>query len=135
MTVRPDAAPDNGVAVERREAPGPYAKGLARLARRAGGLRQTRLRALRQRPGASRRSIPFLGKRKKGNRRVPRLKELGERSVGYLVKPELTVDRLEFGRLDQLAMRDLHRMQRAFQLVLPERQEAHQFGKFREQVI
>ena len=40
-----------------------------------------------------------------------------------LMQPKLAVDRFQLGRLDQLAMRDLHRMQRAFQLLLPELQE------------
>jgi len=51
------------------------------------------------------------------------------------MQPELAVDRLQLGRLDQLAMRDLHRVQRAFQLLLPERQEALQLRKFREQIV
>jgi hypothetical protein len=51
------------------------------------------------------------------------------------MQPELAVDRLELGRLDQLAMRHLHRMQRPFELLLPERQEALQLGKFRKQIV
>src|ERR1039458_5074342 len=51
------------------------------------------------------------------------------------MQPELAVDRLQLGRLDQLSKRDLHRRQRAFQLFLPERQEALQLRKFREQVV
>ncbi len=51
------------------------------------------------------------------------------------MQPKLAVDRLELGRLDQLAMRHLHRMQRALQLLLPEGEEALQLGKLREQVV
>ena len=51
------------------------------------------------------------------------------------IQPELAVDRFQLGRLDQPRMRDHHRMQRAFQLLDPERQEALQLGKFREQVV
>src|ERR1700690_3499332 len=71
----------------------------------------------------------------KGLRRTRRRKEYGRRSVAYLVQPEFTVDRLQLGRLDQLAMRDLHRVQRAFQLLLPELQKLLQLRKFREQVV
>jgi hypothetical protein len=39
------------------------------------------------------------------------------------MQPELAVDWLQFRRLDQLAVRDLHRMQRAFELGLPELEE------------
>src|SRR6185437_13925016 len=62
---------------------------------------------------------------------VPRAaKNTGSGALAISMQPELAVDRLELGRLDQLAMRDLHRVQRTFELVLPERQEAHQLGKF-----
>ena len=51
------------------------------------------------------------------------------------VQPELAVDRPQLGRLDQLAVRHLHRMQRAVELLHPEGEEALQLGKFREQVV
>ena len=51
------------------------------------------------------------------------------------MQPEHAVDRLDLRRLDQLGMRDGHRDQRPFQLVLPERQEILQRRKFREQVV
>ena len=51
------------------------------------------------------------------------------------MQPELAVDRLQLGRLDQLAMRHLHRMQRPFQLLLPEGQEALQLGEFGEEIV
>jgi hypothetical protein len=51
------------------------------------------------------------------------------------VQPEFAVHRFEPGGLDQLAMRDAHRMQRALELLLPEGQEAVQFGKFGEQIV
>jgi hypothetical protein len=51
------------------------------------------------------------------------------------VQPEFAVHRFELGGLDQLAMRDAHRMQRALELLLPEGQEAVQFGKFGEQIV
>jgi hypothetical protein len=51
------------------------------------------------------------------------------------VQPEFAAHRFELGGLDQLAMRDAHRMQRALELLLPEGQEAVQFGKFGEQIV
>ncbi len=56
--------------------------------------------------------------------------------MGYpLVQSELAVDRLELRRLDQLAMRDLNGVQRAFQPSLPEFQKALQLRKLGEQVV
>jgi hypothetical protein len=40
-----------------------------------------------------------------------------------LMQAEFAVDRLEFGRLDQLAVRDLHGVQRALELLLPKLEE------------
>ncbi len=54
-------------------AQGPFAKGPARLARRAGGARQPRPGGLRQPLAPSRRSIPRAGKRKMGSRLTPGL--------------------------------------------------------------
>ncbi len=52
-----------------------------------------------------------------------------------LMQPKLAVDRPQLGRLDQLAVRDLHGMQRPFQLLLPEIQKLLQLGKFREKIV
>jgi len=51
------------------------------------------------------------------------------------MQPKLAVDRPQLGRLDQLAVRDLHGMQRPFQLLLPEIQKLLQLGKFREKIV
>ena len=51
------------------------------------------------------------------------------------MQPEFAVDRLELGRLDQLAVRDLNRVQRPFELLLPELEESLQFGEFGKQVV
>src|SRR5262245_59889775 len=51
------------------------------------------------------------------------------------VQLEFAVDRLDLGRLDQLAMRDRDRMQDAFQRFLPEAQEALQFREMRAHVV
>src|SRR3569832_990592 len=48
---------------------------------------------------------------------------------------ELAIHRLERGRLDQLAVRNLDRVQRALELLLPELEEAMQLGEFREEVV
>src|ERR1043165_1551907 len=55
--------------------------------------------------------------------------------AGFLVQPELAADRPQLGRLDQPAVRDRHRMQRPFELLDPEGQEALQLREFREQVV
>jgi hypothetical protein len=52
-----------------------------------------------------------------------------------LVQREFAVDRLEFCRLDQLAMRHAHRMQGAIQLLLPEGQDAVQLRELGEQIV
>ena len=52
-----------------------------------------------------------------------------------LVEAEFAVDCFELGRLDELAMRHLHRVQRALKLFLPEVQELLQFGELRKQVV
>src|SRR4051794_12920080 len=57
------------------------------------------------------------------------------RTVRNSVQPELAVDRLQLSRLDQPGVGDQNRMQRAFQLLHPEREKALQLGKFREQVV
>jgi hypothetical protein len=65
-------------AVERPGPPGPFAKGPARLARRAGGARQPRPRGPRQSPGAlPAPHFPFGGKEKKGRRLTRGRKEYG----------------------------------------------------------
>src|ERR1041385_5133162 len=56
-------------------------------------------------------------------------------NAGFLVQPELAADRPQLGRLNQPAVRDRHRMQRPFELLDPEGQEALQLGEFREQVV
>jgi hypothetical protein len=48
---------------------------------------------------------------------------------------ELAVDRLHFGRLDQLGMRDFDRIKRTFQLGLPEFEKLLQLGKLREKIV
>jgi len=51
------------------------------------------------------------------------------------MQAKFAVDGPKFGRLDQLAVRDAHGMQRPFQLFLPESQKTMQLGEFREQVL
>src|SRR5215475_1217519 len=51
------------------------------------------------------------------------------------MQPEFPADGLELCRLDQLAMRDAHRVQRSFKLLLPKGQEAMQLGKFGEEIV
>src|SRR5450631_3367282 len=51
------------------------------------------------------------------------------------MQPKFAVDRPQFGGLDQLAVRDLHGVQRPFQLLLPELQEFLELGKFWEEII
>jgi hypothetical protein len=73
--IEQDAVPDNGIAVERREAPGPYVTGPARPKRQPLVTGDLPWRAAdpgfgfanrrRSAGGASRRSIPLLGKRKR----------------------------------------------------------------------
>jgi K+-transporting ATPase A subunit len=50
-------------------------------------------------------------------------------------RAEFPVDCFDLCRLYQFAMRNAHRMQRALELLLPEGQEAVQFGKFGEQIV
>jgi hypothetical protein len=57
------------------------------------------------------------------------------RRTDDLVQPEFPVDCFDLRRLDQFAMRNAHRMQRALELLLPEGQEAVQFGKFGAQIV
>ena len=90
------AAPLMGVAVERREAPGPTSLGSRAsqrrvwvtrpCRRRAAGRVMVRQRESRKLPGASRRSIPSFEGRKKGQGGPAPLKKSkppGQRSVGY----------------------------------------------------
>ena len=85
--------PDNGIAVERREAPGPTSLGprarkrqplvtvdLPWRAPNPAGFGNRR----RSAGGASRRSIPLLGKRKKGNGGPARAPEFKARVRGVL---------------------------------------------------
>jgi hypothetical protein len=75
--IEQDAVPDNGIAVERREAPGPTSLGQRARKRQPLVTGDLPWRAAdpgfgfanrrRSAGGASRRSIPLLGKRKKGN--------------------------------------------------------------------
>ena len=51
------------------------------------------------------------------------------------VQAEDAVDGAELGRLDQLLVRHADRMQRPFQLVLPEGQERFRVGELREKVV
>ena len=51
------------------------------------------------------------------------------------MQPEFPADRLELRRLDQLAMRHVYRMQRALELLHPERQKALQLGKFGKEIV
>ena len=51
------------------------------------------------------------------------------------VQPEHAVDGAQFGRLDQLGMRNGDGEQRAFELLLPEREKILQRRKFREQIL
>src|SRR5581483_1347933 len=51
------------------------------------------------------------------------------------VQAEFAVDRAKLRRLDQLAVRDAHRVQRTFELFLPEGEEAMQLREFRKQVV
>src|SRR5262245_48433639 len=53
----------------------------------------------------------------------------------FSMQPEFPVDCLELGRLDELAMRDAHRMQWPFKLFHPERQETLQLGKFGKEIV
>src|SRR5262249_10765530 len=57
------------------------------------------------------------------------------REPGNSMQPEFPADGLELCRLDQLAMRDAHRVQRSFKLLLPKGQEAMQLGKFGEEIV
>jgi hypothetical protein len=69
---------------------------------------------------------------------LPRKSILGffdDNALDHLVQPEFPVDCFDLRRLDQFAMRDAHGMQRALELLLPEGQEAVQFGKFGEQIV
>jgi len=66
---------------ERREGAEPFAKGLARLAKSAGGPRQVRPRAPRKRPGAFPALHPPFGWDGRYERRARRLKQPGKRSV------------------------------------------------------
>ncbi len=67
-----------------RGAPGPLARGLARLARRAAGAHHTRQEGLTSPLAPSRRSIPRWGK-EKGKTACPApIKEQGRRSFGFL---------------------------------------------------
>src|SRR5215469_9253366 len=51
------------------------------------------------------------------------------------MQSEFAADRLEFGRLDELAVRDAHRVQRPFEFLLPKAQETMQLGKLGEKII
>src|SRR5215470_723872 len=51
------------------------------------------------------------------------------------VQPEYAADRPDLGRRDQARMRDTHRMQRAFELGLPEFEEPVEFGEARVQIV
>ncbi len=51
------------------------------------------------------------------------------------MQAKFVVDGAELGWLDQIAVRDAHGVQRAFQFFLPERQKTMQLGEFREQVV
>src|SRR5262245_7338889 len=53
----------------------------------------------------------------------------------FSVQPEFPVDCLEFAGLDELAMRDAHRMQWPLKLFHPECQEAVQLGKFGKEIV
>ena len=57
------------------------------------------------------------------------------RSASHLVQPEFAADRLQFRRLDQLAVCDTHRMEWPLELFLPESKETLQLGKFGEQIV
>src|SRR3954470_1329446 len=51
------------------------------------------------------------------------------------MQPEHAVHGAQFGRLDQLGMRDGHRVKRTVELLLPEGQEILQRRKFRKHVV
>src|SRR6185503_5991979 len=55
--------------------------------------------------------------------------------VEMSVQPKLAIDRLQLRRLDQTRVRHQHGVQRPFELLDPEGQEALQLGEFREQVV
>src|SRR5438270_7246116 len=52
-----------------------------------------------------------------------------------LVQPEHAVDGAQFGRLDQLGMRNGDSEQRAFELFLPEGEKVLQRREIREQIV
>lgn len=58
-----------------------------------------------------------------------------EKVVNPSMQPEFAIDGFKLGWLDQLAVGDLDRMQRTFELLLPKLQKALQFGEVREKIV